>query len=150
MPPSFPIFLGLIVYLGLTALTFVVSIPMLFFQPTRLIAKKVLVTVLVSFPCLIVTGLIFVIIFILPALLFSWLANNGYISKTPGIILAVMGLVVFVSLVVISGLCLWYFISKIIYCRLEKKPVLDFLENDKVFNVLRPYLPKFKLYHSSY
>jgi hypothetical protein len=147
MPPTFFIFLGLIAYLGLTALTCLVFIPMLFLDSKRLFAKKVIATVLISFPCLLVAGLFFAIIFILPALLFSWLANEGYISKTPGIILAVTGLIIFAGLVAISALYLWYFVSKLIYQRLDNKPVQDFLDNDKVFKFLRPYLIRFKFYN---
>ena len=149
MPPSFPIFLGLIVYLVFSALAFVIFIPMLFFQRTRLIAKKVLVTVLISFPFLVVTEAIFLIIFILPALMFSWLANNGYISRTPGIILTITGLIVFVGCIAVTALYLWYFTSKMIYYRLERKPIADFLNSDRVFKVLRTYLIKFKFYDSS-
>jgi len=59
MPPTFLIFLGAIAYLGLTTLTCIVFIPMLFIESKRLLAKKVLATVLISFPCLIITGLLF-------------------------------------------------------------------------------------------
>lgn len=149
MPPSFPVFLGLIVYLTFTALAFVIFIPMLFFQNTRLIAKKVLATVLISFPCLVITGLVFIIILILPALTFSWLANNGYIPRIPGIILAVTGSIIFVGLVAATALYLWYFTSKVIYYRLEKKPLADFLNTDKVFKILRTYLIKFNFQHPS-
>ena len=147
MPPTFFIVLGLIAYFGLTAVTCIIFVPMLFFDRKRLFAKKVLATVLISFPCLIVMGLVFAIIFILPALLFSWLANNGYISRTTGIILAVTGLIIFASSVATSALYLWYFVSKLIYQRLDKKPLQDFLDSDKVFKFLRPYLIKFKFYN---
>jgi len=147
MPPTFLIFLGLIAYLGLTALTCLIFIPMLFFDNKRLFAKKVIATVLISFPCLIVAGLFFTIIFILPALLFSWLANSSYISRTPGIFLAIIGLIIFGGLVAVSALYLWYFVSKLIYQRLDNKPIQDFLDHDKVFKFLRPYLIKFKLYN---
>jgi hypothetical protein len=147
MPPTFLIFLGLIAYLGLTVLTCLIFIPMLFFDSKKLFAKKVIATVLISFPCLIVAGLFFTIIFILPALFFSYLANSGYISKTPGIVLAVTGLIIFGGSVAISALYLWYFVSKLIYQRLDNKSVRDFLDNDKVFKFLRPYLIKLKFYN---
>ena len=149
MPPSFPIFLGLIVYLAFLALALVIFTPMLFFQHKRLIAKKILATVLISFPCLVVTGLIFSIIFILPVLMFSWLANNGYIPRIPGIILTIIGLIVFVGCIAVTALYLWYFTSKMIYYRLERKPIADFLNSDKVFKILRAYLTKFNIHHSS-
>jgi len=147
MPPTFLIFLALIAYIGLTVLSCIIFIPLLLVDSKNLLAKKVLVTVLISFPCLIVMGLLCAVIFILPALLFSWLANNDYISRTPGIILAITGLIIFAGSVATSALYLWYFISKIIYQRLDKKPLADFLNNDKVFKFLRPYLIKLKLYH---
>lgn len=56
---------------------------MLFIGSKKLLAKKVLATVLISFPCLIVMGFLCAIIFVLPALLFSWLANCGYVDKKP-------------------------------------------------------------------
>lgn len=146
MPPTFLIFIGFIVYLGLTAVTLVVFVPLLLIDTKRLLAKKILVTVLISFPCLITMGLFCAVIFVIPALAFSWLANSGYISKTPGIILAIIGALTFAVSVATSSLYLWYLTSKIIYLRIDKKPLADFLENDKAFKLLRPYLIKFKVY----
>ena len=133
MPPTFFIFLGAIAYIGLTTVTCIVFVPMLFIDRKKLLAKKVLATVLISFPCLLVMGLLCALIFVLPALLFSWLANNGYIPRTPGLILAIIGTLTFAVSVATSSLYLWYFISKIIYHRLYKKSVADFLDSDKVF-----------------
>ena len=147
MPPTFLIFLGLIAYLGLTALTCLIFIPMLFFDGKRLFAKKVIATVLTSFPCLIITGLFYSVIFIFPTLLFSWLVNSGYISQRPGIFLTITGIIIFGGLVAVSALYLWYFVSKLIYQRLDNKPIQDFLKNEKVFKLLLPYLIKFKLYN---
>ena len=148
MPPTFLIFLAAIAYIGFTTVTCIVFVPMLFIESKKLLAQKILATVLISFPCLIVTGLLFVIISILPALLFSWLASSGYIPRIPGIILTIIGLIVFAGSVAISALYLWYLTSKIIYQRLDKKPIEDFLSNDKVFKFLRPHLIKFKIYRS--
>ena len=146
MPPTFLIFLGFIVYLGLTAVTSVVFVPMLLIDTKRLLAKKILATVLVSFPCLIAMGSFCAVIFVIPALAFSWVANTGYIPRTSGIILVIIGALTFTVSVATSSLYLWYFTSKIIYHRLDKKPLADFLESDKVFKFLRPYLIKFKVY----
>lgn len=148
MPPTFIIFLGLILYLVLTAVTCILFVPLLFIDSKKLIAKKVLATVLISFPCLIVMGLLGAIIFIIPAFVFYWFANNGYITGTLGIILAIIGVLTFAVFVATFSLYLWYFISKIIYHRLDKKSVNDFLDNDKIFRFLRPYLIKFKIYSS--
>ena len=146
MPPTFLVFLGAIVYFGITAVTLVIFLPMLLIEAKRIFAKKVLATVLISFPCLLVMGLCCVIVFLIPALVFGWLANGGYLPKVPGIILGITGLLIFAGSVATSSLYLWYFISKIIYQRLDKKPIAEFLDNDKVFKFLRPYLIKFKLY----
>lgn len=149
MPPTFFIFLGFIVYLGLIVVTSIVFVPMLLIDTKRLLAKKVLATVLVSFPCLITMGLFCAVIFVIPALAFSWLANNGYIPRTPGIILAIIGTLTFTVAVATSSLYIWYFTSKIIYHRLDKKSLSDFLESDKILKFLRPYLIKFKVYTPS-
>ena len=130
MPPTFLIFLGLIIYLGLTMVTLVVFVPMLFINSKRLLAKKVITTVLISFPCLIVMGIIWTIIFIVPAIVFSWLANSGCITKTPGIVLGIIGVLTFGGLIALTSLYLWYVASRIIYQRLEKNPINDFLEKD--------------------
>jgi len=71
MPPTFLLYLGLMGYIGATVVTFVVFIPMMFFDTKRLMAKKVLATVLISFPYLITMGLFSVFIFVLPALAYS-------------------------------------------------------------------------------
>jgi hypothetical protein len=51
-------------------------------------------------------------------------------------------------LVALSGLYLWYFVSNLMYRRLDKKSVQGFLDSDKIFGFLKPYLIKFKLYNS--
>ena len=150
MPPTFLIFLGLIVYVGLTVLTLLVFAPMLLINTKKLLAKKVLATVLISFPCLLAMGLLCVIIFVIPALIFFWLANSGYIPRTPGIVLGIIGVLTFAISVASTSLYLWFFMSKIIYQRLDKKPVSEFLDNDNVFKFLRPYLIKLKLYNPTY
>jgi hypothetical protein len=132
MPPTFLIFIGLVIYIGLTAITFIVFAPMLLIDTRRLLAKKVIMTVLISFPCFLVMGLFWAIIFLIPALVFFWLANSGYILRTPGIILGIIGALTFAGSVGATSLYLWFFISKIIYQRLDEKPVSEFLANDKV------------------
>jgi len=147
MPPTFLIFLGLIIYLGLISVTVIVFVPMFFLDSKKLMAKKVLTTALVSFPCLITMGLFCAIIFVIPTLVFSWFVNSGYIPQTLGTVLTIIGVLIFVGSVAISSLYLWYFISKIIYQRIDKKPITEFLVKDKVFKFLQPYLVKLKLYH---
>ena len=112
-------------------------------------SKKVLATVLISFPCLIAMALFLSLVFLIPALTFSWLTNNDYIAKTPGIVFTIIGALTYVGSVAVCSLYIWYFTSKIIYQRLDKKPVSDFLDYDKVFNFLRPCLIKLKLYRDN-
>ncbi len=150
MPPTFLIFLGLIVYIGLTAMTFVIFAPMLLIDTKKLFAKKVIATVLISFPCLLAMGFMCIIIFLIPAILFFWLTNIGYIPRTPAIVLGIAGALTFAVFVATTSLYLWFFMSKIIYQLLDKKPVSEFLNNDKVFKLLRPYLIKLKLYNPAY
>ena len=149
MPPTFFLFLAALAYIVLTTITCIVFVPMLFFENKKLLAKKVIATVLISFPCLIVMGLLCALIFILPALLFSWLANNNYIPRIPGIIILIVGALTFAFTVATSSLYLWYFISKVIYHRFDKKSIADFMNRDKIFRFLRPYLIKLNLYSSA-
>ena len=147
MPPTFLLFLGLIVYLGLTTLTCLIFIPQLFFDKTKLLAKKVMATVLVSFPCLLISGLLFSLIFLIPALLFLCLTYQGHLSKTLEIAFSITGILIFTICVASFSLYLWYFVSHLIYHRLDNRPIHPFLAKDKVLQFLQPYLIKFKLYH---
>lgn len=146
MPPTFLLFLGAIVYIGVTLISLIVFLPMMLIDSKKVFAKKVLLTVLISFPCLLVMGIVFSIVFAIPALVFSLLAKSGYLPQTPGMILGIIGVLVFAGAVVTSSLYLWYFISKIIYQKIDQKPITEFLDNEKGFQFLRPYLIRFKLY----
>jgi hypothetical protein len=142
MPPTFLLYIALVFYLFIAGASILIFIPILLIRAKRLFAKKVLITVLISLPCLITVGILLGLLFLLPALLFSWLANNNYISQSPGIILIIAGLLLFGTLVVVCSLYIWYFFSQIIYKLLENKPVFDFLDSNKVFQYLQP---RFKL-----
>ena len=146
MPPTFFFFIALVIYFWLSLITLIISLPMLLIDSKKIFAKKVLVTVLISFPCLIVTGIFWTIIFLIPAFLFFWFINQNYISEIPKITLAVLGFFTFLITVSTTALYVWYFICKIIYQKIDTKPVSDFIENDRVYNFLRPYLIKLKLY----
>ena len=148
MPPTFLLFMGLMFYIMIMTITSVICIPMLVIKSKRILAEKIIFTVLVSFPCLIVVGLALSIIFLLPALLFFWIMNNHYIPRTPGIILTIVGLLTFVTTTAVCALYLWYFTSNIIYKKLEQKPVSEFLNNDKIFIYLDPFLRKLKIISS--
>jgi len=140
MAPTFLPFLAFIFYIGVTAITIAVFAPMLFINSTRLLAKKILITILIFFPCLITVAILIGLLFLLPALLFSWLADNNYIGQTPGTVLTIIGLFLFISIVAACSLYAWYFFSRIIYKLLEKRPVAEFLDNSKVFRYLQRYL----------
>lgn len=144
MAPTFLPFLALLLYMAIVVVSLVIFVPMLLIQSKRLLAKKVLITVLISLPCLIVVGILFAIIFFLPALFVSWLTDNNYISQTPGTILIVSVLLLLLILVASCSLYLWYFLSQVIYKQLEMKPVSEFLQKNKLFRFLQSYL-KFKV-----
>ena len=140
MPPTFPIFLGAMLYSLLCVVTSIVFVPLLFIKRSKIRAKKVLYTVIISFPCLIITGTLCSIVFVFPAFLFFWLINNNYVTGTPQIIISFAGLLTFVSSVAISALYLWYIASNIFYNRVDKKPMTDFINRKLVLKFLRPSL----------
>lgn len=148
MPPTFLLFIGLMLYIAIMAISLALCIPMLLIKSKKILAKKIIFTVAISFPCLIVVGIAIAIIFLLPALLFFWIANNNYIPRTPGIILALVGLLTFVTIIAACSLYLWYFVSNILYKRLDQKPVSEFLNKDKIYIYLKPFLNKFKIINS--
>lgn len=143
MPPTFPIFLGLMSYTALTGISLILFAPLLFFKAKRAMAMKVIATALISFPCLILVVIVFGLIFTIPALIFSGLARSGNISETSGIIIFMIGAVIFLTLVITSSLYLWFFISKVLYKKIGKEPASEFINNDRVFNILRFYLNKY-------
>ena len=136
MPPTFPLFLGFIFYVGLLAISVISIIPLLFLKSKRLLACKIVLTILISFPSLLAVLLMFFITFFPPALIFSWLVNEKYTPSAFGITLAVIGFLMSITLFAVCSLYLWYFLSNIIYKRLDGKPVSDFLIKDKVYNIL--------------
>ncbi|MDB5135435.1 MAG: hypothetical protein JWP37_2038 [Mucilaginibacter sp.] len=148
MPPTFLLFIGLMLYIAIMAISLALCIPMLLIKSKKILAKKIIFTVAISFPCLIVVGIAIAIIFLLPALLYFWIANNNYIPRTPGIILAIVGLLTFVTIIAVCSLYLWYFVSNILYKRLDQKPVSEFLNKDKIYIYLKPFLNKFKIINS--
>ena len=142
MPPTFFLFIGFMLYVWFLAISLPICIPLLLVRSKILLAKKIFLTVSISFPCLIVVGIAFTAIFLLPTLLFFWLVNNNYIPTTPGITLSITGLLIFITLIAICSLYLWYFTSNIIYKRIDQKPISEFLNRDKIYNYLKPYLIK--------
>jgi len=139
MSPTFLPFLAFMLYIITSAVTLIVFVPMLLIKSRRLSALKALITVLISLPCLISTAIIIAAIFALPALSFSWLASNNYIPDTFGTILALVGLLGFLSLVGVCSLHIWFFLSGIIYWLIEKRPADEYLDKSKVFIFLKPH-----------
>ena len=146
MPPTFFLFIVFVIYFWLSLVTLVIFLPMLLIDSKKIFAKKVIATVLISFPCLIVAGIFWVVILLIPALIFAWVLNHDYISETAELTLAIIGFLTFLAIVSASALYVWYFTSKIIYQKIDYKPVSDFLNNDKAYKIFRPYLIRFKLY----
>jgi len=140
MPPTFLPFLTFLLYIWISAGTLVIFVPLLFIQSRRLLAKKAIITVLISFPCLISTGILIAIIFSLPALLFLCLVNNNVIPQTFETISVIAAFLLFFGLVAVCSLYVWYFLSRVIYQLHEKRPVGEFLDSNRVFIFLQPYL----------
>ncbi|MEJ5962618.1 hypothetical protein [Pedobacter immunditicola] len=145
MPPTFPLFIGFIFYVGLLAISVVLSIPLLFMKSKRLLAWKIVLTILISFPSLIAVVLVFFIAFFPPALIFFWLLNEKHSTSTFGIILTIIGFLIFIALIAVCSLYLWYFLSNLLYKRLDRKPISEFLNSDKVYNYVKPQLIRLKI-----
>jgi len=148
MPPTFLIFLGLIIYIGITILTLLIFVPLLFIDSKKLFAKKVITTILISLPSLIVTSFVLSMIFILPGLLLFWIINQNYFPQKVSVILIVAAIIIFAFIVATCSLYVWYFLSKIFFQRIEKKSISDVLNHDKIFNFLKPYLRRTKLFRN--
>src|SRR5437868_6867246 len=117
MPPTFPIFLGFVIYIPLIILTSVICVPMFFIKSKRVLAKKIVATVLLSFPCFILSGILLFIVFLIPTLILSRLINGNYIPQTIGPTIGVIGYIVFVLLVAITSIRLWVILSNLMYMR---------------------------------
>ena len=145
MAPTFPIFLGVILYCFLVFVSLIIYVSSLFFKSKRSIGKKFLYTAIISFPCLVVMGFVCLLVYAVPALLFLWLKNNNYLSGTPQIIITLIGLFIFTISVAVSGLYLWYLASNIFCYREDDKPIDGFIESPLVLKFLRPSLRKLLL-----
>jgi hypothetical protein len=139
---TFLFVIPLFIYIGLFIVTLAVFVPLLIFGRTRLIAVKVLATVLISFPCLITMGLFGLILISIPALIISRIPGNFLPPETLRMMLGVTSLLIFVGLVALFSVYLWYLLSKIIYQLVDKKPVAEFLATDEFFQFLRTNLFK--------
>lgn len=143
MPPTFLLFFGLVFYIALIALSLVICIPMLMIKSKKKLAKKIIFTVATSFPCLLAAIVTMSVLFLVPGILIFWIANN-YLPDMPKFILTILGLFLFVTIVAVCSLYLWYFVSNIIYKRVDNKPLSEFLEKDKVYKYLKTALIQVK------
>lgn len=68
-----------------------------------------------------------------------FIASPFIFLDSPGIILTIVGLLIFVSTIAVCSLYLWYFTSNIIYKKLDQKPISEFLNKDKIYIYLKPF-----------
>lgn len=137
MPPTFLLILGFLLYVVGSAVSIVVFAPMLLIRSKRTLAQKVLATALISFPCLVVVLIVAGLIFLIPGLCYYWLSTKHYLPETVGVILGLIGLAAFGGIVMITSLYLWYFASKVIYQRIDGKPISEFMNKDKAYKFVR-------------
>jgi len=145
MPATFLIFLALLLYIILLGLALLIYTPMLFIKSKKLMAKKVIATVVVSFPCLVIALLLVGMLCAAPGLLLIWLASVEYISGIFVPLIFLTGILFFIIIVIPLALYLWYFVCKILYLKIDNKSVAEFINNDKVFNFVLIYLKKFRI-----
>jgi hypothetical protein len=145
MPPTFFFVIGFIVYLFLVGLTLVIGVPLLFTETKKLFAQKALGIVLVSFPSLIAVTIVIGALLALPGLLFLWLLNAVTLENRMAIITFLVGLLFFVTVVAISSLYVGYFFSRLIINYVDKKPLEEIYNQDKVYQYFKKLLIKFKL-----
>ncbi len=149
MPPTFPIFLAFIAYFLLLSISLLLFTPMLFKRSTKQIAKKVIATIFLSFPCLVAVLILFGAILLVPGGIIFWLINTGYISKSAYSLILITGLCVFLILVIASSLYLWYFTSKIIYLKIDNKSVSEYIKTAKIASFILAHFAKYQIIKNS-
>lgn len=145
MPPSFIVILGFILYIGLSALTLGIFSPMLFISSTKVLAMKIIATVLISFPCLIIILTLFTIVLAIPGMLLLWLLHQDYISKSFGMYLSISCILIYITMVIVCSLYLWYLLSRVFYQYIDKKPITQLLRKNKISDFVLLFLIKNKL-----
>ncbi|MGV3539830.1 MAG: hypothetical protein ACO1OQ_08470 [Rufibacter sp.] len=140
MPPTFIYILGFIVYLFLSVATMFFFGPLLFVPSKREVAKKALVVVLISFPCLLLMSLFWTIILGIPGALLIWLFS------AVGIPLYFLSpvLLVYVLLLTSTSLYLWYLVTKVLWARIEGNSVSKMLEREKLYQRLKTSFQRLK------
>jgi len=142
MPATFLIFISIVVYLALVTLIILIFAPLLFIPTKRPLAKKAIGTILISLPCLIITTIGFLIIFIAPGLLYLYIVSIITDPPTFVIGLTVILFLLFALSLALVAIYLWYLTSRLLYQRIEHRPYSEITDNDKVLNFIRPYIYK--------
>lgn len=134
----------LLLYLASLGLTLLIFSPLLSIPSKRATAQKVIGTVFLSLPCLTITLICYSIVFILPGLLFLYLIS---LMTDPPIIIIVLTSVIFVLFficIAASSIYLWFLTCKLLYQRIDRKPLSEVLNNDKILNYIKPYIYKLR------
>ncbi|MBW8050306.1 MAG: hypothetical protein FVQ77_08205 [Cytophagales bacterium] len=130
MPPTFLIFMGFIVYFGLLGVAFLIGGPMLLSKNWRIKGKIIILTAIISYPTLLIVGLTLTLIFALPGLGLMFLFE--YLDLIP---LIGISLLIFLLIVAVSALYHWYLGHIMIRNYLNKRPIDQQIENDKVYSI---------------
>lgn len=130
MPPTFPIILGLFVYLGLLGLTVLVAGPMYIFEKTKRQAKIIFLTVIISYPTLLIVGFTMSLICILPALGLGYLLDKLDLINIIGYFVWL-----FLMLVAIFALYHWYIGYTLIKNYYFHSQIDDGIKNDKIYKL---------------
>lgn len=130
MPPTFLVFIGLITYLGLMGITVLICLPMYLFEKQKKKALLYFLTNLISFPVLIFVGLVLTILFAIPGLGIMYLLNFLNLQS----IMLVL-LLLFIFFVAVSALYHWFLGHKMIANFLNRAPINNGLENDKIYSL---------------
>jgi hypothetical protein len=130
MPPTFLIFIGLFLYLGLLMIGFLLGIPMILSKKRKLEGKLIIMTAIISYPILLVIGLTLTIIFALPgiglAFLFKYLDIPSFVV---GVFL------LYFIIVFVSAFYHWYLGYVMIKNYLNKIPIDSQIENNMVYSI---------------
>ena len=130
MPPTFPIFLGLIAYIALLGLSIVISGPMLLTKQWRVKGKIIILTAIIPFPTLLLIGLTLTIIFALPGIGIIYLLF--YLGWNP-----MVGFLMLFLMLFVAGLSFyhWYLGYIMIKNYMMKNPLNQQIENDKIYSL---------------
>jgi hypothetical protein len=145
VPPTFLIYLATILYFGISCLTLIVFIPMFFFKKMRALAKIIIATVLISLPCLIIVTIFFLTVFAVPAFSFWWLVKKFHLPEGLNIFVSLVGCLLFVISVIVGTFYLWELMSRIIWQWIERKPLNEILNKNKLIQFYRNFNRKIKV-----